>query len=119
MFYAVLSCLKRSERLEVVLIREDLLPTLSTGHTLLLLLTSLRRSHLLLSLLFCDRVSERIVLDLLLADDSIGLVNARARSLPFNPVVAGGGETTVGDGPDLGTNVLGELAVLYMSASIL
>lgn len=75
MFYAVLSCLKRSERLEVVLIREDLLPTLSTGHTFLLFLARIGRSHLLFLRGDLNRVSESVILDLLLADRALVLVN--------------------------------------------
>lgn len=72
--------LERSD-LEVVLVREHLLTPLAAHHPLLLLLARLRGRNLFLSLGLLDRVSKSIVLDLLLADDSIGLVDAGAAAL--------------------------------------
>lgn len=79
-FYVVSKLLERLD-LEVVLVREHLLAPLAAQHALLLLLTSVRGRNLLLSLGLLDRVSESIVLDLLLADNSIGLVDTGTRSL--------------------------------------
>ncbi|TLD24339.1 hypothetical protein PspLS_06344 [Pyricularia sp. CBS 133598] len=90
----------------LVFVAENLLTTLPPGHTLLLLLTGLGAGKLL-GLLGADNlVAHGVELLLLLA--VVGL-EARARALTLDPVVAGRRHLTVNDSPDFLSQVLGEL----------
>uniref|UniRef100_A0A098DMI5 Uncharacterized protein n=1 Tax=Gibberella zeae (strain ATCC MYA-4620 / CBS 123657 / FGSC 9075 / NRRL 31084 / PH-1) TaxID=229533 RepID=A0A098DMI5_GIBZE len=93
-------------RLQVILVTEHLLTTLSAGHTLLLLLSRLRRAQLDLLLGGDNLVTHGVELLLLI---TIVSLETRTSTLALNPVVAGRSHLAVHDGPDLLSQVLGEL----------
>ncbi|CEI62809.1 unnamed protein product [Fusarium venenatum] len=94
-------------RLQVILVTEHLLTTLSAGHALLLLLSRLRRAQLDLLLGGDNLVAHGIELLLLITVVSL---ETGTRALTLNPVVAGRSHPSVHDGPDLLSQVLGELS---------
>ncbi|KAI6776795.1 hypothetical protein HG530_000740 [Fusarium avenaceum] len=90
----------------ILLIGEHLLTTLSAGHTVLLLLSCLRRAQLDLLLGANNLVAHGVELLLLI---TIVSLETRTRTLALDPVVAGRSHHTVHDGPDLLSQVGGEL----------
>ncbi|PTD06759.1 hypothetical protein FCULG_00006734 [Fusarium culmorum] len=94
-------------RLQVILVTEHLLTTLSAGHTLLLLLSRLRRAQLDLLLGGDNLVTHGVELLLLITVVSL---ETGTSTLTLNPVVAGRSHLAVHDGPDLLSQVLGELS---------
>ncbi|KUI57464.1 hypothetical protein VP1G_10889 [Cytospora mali] len=92
-----------------LLIGEDLLTPLAASHTLLLLLTGLAVACLDLLLGRHNLVAHGIELLLLVI---VLLVESRTTALTLDPVVSGRRHLTVKDGPDLLSEILGELGVV-------
>ncbi|KAK1245414.1 hypothetical protein MKX08_005043 [Trichoderma sp. CBMAI-0020] len=96
-----------SHRLQVILVAEHLLTTLSAGHTLCREIELLSRRQLSLLLGADNLVTHSIKLILLIV---IVLLETRTSTLALDPVVAGRSHLAVHDSPDFLSQVLGELS---------